>query len=142
VARLNQTIAAPAHFAKKRQMTRTDSLGSQQPVKSEKFNARCCGIFQQTRLAIVRGQLKPELRARKHPVGLNLPNREPLQTFFSGPRANGMSGQEIGRGSSETGQSLQRVGVGFQHQAVQMCQRGRNKFIQWHPIDSRRAVEP
>ena len=59
---------------------------------------------------------------RKHPVGLGLPNREPLQTFFSSPRAKGMREQEIGSGSSESGQSLQSAEVEVQHQAVQMGQ--------------------
>ena len=38
-------------------------------MKPEKFNACCCGIFQQTRLAIVRRPLKPESAARKLLVG-------------------------------------------------------------------------
>jgi len=60
-------------------MTRTDGLGSQQPVKAQEFNDCSGGILQQTSLAIVRRQLKTELVVREHPTGLGLPNREPCK---------------------------------------------------------------
>jgi hypothetical protein len=101
-------------------MTRTDGLGSQQPVKPQEFNACSGGILQQTSLAIVRRQLKTELVVREHPTGLGLPNREPLQTFFSCPRANGVPRQEVRSRSSEIGQALKGAGVNLKHQAVQM----------------------
>jgi hypothetical protein len=111
-------------------------------VKAEEFKARVVGILQSAGLAIVCRQLKTEFIVRKHPTRLSLPNGEPLQPFLAGPGGDSMREQEVRRGSSESGRSLQSGELAGQHQAMQICtaedqQAGPEAFD-----IRRRAVEP